>query len=114
MFGPEEPSLRGKAFLQNNWQQGCDLLSDANVATNSGVADMFEISDGTVRRYDKIVLKSGIPPPCFDGLKKLLIDEKSVRKKFQAAKRKGMWIRETRIDFGAYPRIQQPYCQNDS
>lgn len=52
----------------------------ASVATNSQVAAMFEISDATVRRYDKIVLKEDTPPPCFDGLKKLLIDEKSVRK----------------------------------
>jgi hypothetical protein len=41
---------------------------------------MFEISDATVGRYDKIVLKSDTPPPCFDGLRKLLIDEKPVRK----------------------------------
>jgi len=39
---------------------------------------MFEIGDATVRRYDKIVLKADTPPPCFDGLGKLLIDEKSV------------------------------------
>jgi transposase len=52
----------------------------ASVATNSEVAAMFEISDATVRRYDKIVLKADTPPPCFDGLRKLLIDEKSVRK----------------------------------
>lgn len=56
------------------------VSSWASVATNSEVAAMFEISDATVRRYDKIVLKADIPPPCFDGLSKLLIDEKSVRK----------------------------------
>jgi hypothetical protein len=56
------------------------VSSWASVATNSEVATMFEISDATVRRYDKIVLKADTPPPCFDGLRKLLIDEKSVRK----------------------------------
>jgi transposase len=52
----------------------------ASLATNSEVAVMFEISDGTVRRYDKIVLESDTPPPLLDGIIKLLIDEKSVRK----------------------------------
>lgn len=52
----------------------------ASLATNSEVAAMFEISDGTVRRYDKIVLASDTPPPLLDGITKLLIDEKSVRK----------------------------------
>jgi len=56
------------------------VSSWASLATNSEVATMFEISDTTVRRYDKIVLKEDTPPPCFDGLRKLLIDEKSVRK----------------------------------
>ena len=56
------------------------VSSWASVATNSEVAIMFEISDATVRRYDKIVLKSDTLPPCFDGLRKLLIDEKSVLK----------------------------------
>lgn len=52
----------------------------ASIATNSEVAAMFEISDATVRRYDKIVLQQDTPPPCFDGIEKLLIDEKSIRK----------------------------------
>lgn len=53
------------------------VSSLVSVATNSEVATIFEISDGTVRRYDKIVLKTDTPPPCFDGIKKLPIDEKS-------------------------------------
>jgi transposase len=56
------------------------VSSWASLATNSEVAAMFEISDATVRRYDKIVLKEDTPPPLLDGLRKLLIDEKSVRK----------------------------------
>lgn len=56
------------------------VSSWASLATNSEVATMFEISDGTVRRYDKIVLESQTPPPDFDGIVRLLIDEKSVRK----------------------------------
>lgn len=56
------------------------VSSWAALATNSEVATMFEISDATVRRYDKIVLEADTPPPCLDGVTKLLIDEKSVRK----------------------------------
>jgi transposase len=52
----------------------------AGMATNSEVATMFEISDSTVRRYDKIVLEADTPPPMLDGLTKLLIDEKAVRR----------------------------------
>ncbi len=52
----------------------------ATLATNVQVGVMFEICDGTVRRYDKIVLESDTPPPLLDGIEKLLIDEKSVRK----------------------------------
>jgi ferredoxin len=62
------------------WRLMRMLSAWACVATNSEVATMFEISDGTVRRYDKIVLEEDTPPPCFDRLRKLLIDEKSVRK----------------------------------
>jgi hypothetical protein len=57
--------------------QGLDLLFDASVAVNSEAADMFEISDGTVRCYDRIVLKSDSPPPCFDGRLKLLFDDEA-------------------------------------
>ena len=63
-----------------NWRLMRLVSSWASLATNSEVATMFEISDTTVRRYDKIVLKEDRPQPCFDGLRKLLIDEKSVRK----------------------------------
>lgn len=52
----------------------------ASLATNSEVAMMFEIGDATVRRYDKIVLQADTPPPCLDGITKLLIDEKAVRR----------------------------------
>ena len=56
------------------------VSSWACLATNTEVSGMFEISDATVRRYDKIVLEEDTPPPCLDGLRKLLIDEKSIRK----------------------------------
>jgi len=62
------------------WRLMRQVSSWASLATNSEVAVMFEISDGTVRRYDKIVLESDTPPPLLDGITKLLIDEKSVRK----------------------------------
>jgi len=49
-------------------------------APATAVAEMFEISDATVRRYDQAVLKEDLPAPNFDGLRVLLIDEKAVRK----------------------------------
>ena len=52
----------------------------ASVASNSAVAAMFEISDATVRRYDKLVLAEDLPPPCLDGRRRLLIDEKNFGK----------------------------------
>lgn len=44
------------------------------------IAAMYEISDSTVRQYDKEVLAERLPPPDFDNLRTLLIDEKSIRK----------------------------------
>lgn len=44
------------------------------------VATMFEISDNTVRTYDKEILKETIPPPDLDNIRAILIDEKAVRK----------------------------------
>lgn len=65
---------------QATWRLMRLVSAWAAMATNSEVALMFEISDSTVRRYDKLVLKTDTPPPMLDGLTKLLIDEKSVRK----------------------------------
>jgi transposase len=65
---------------QATWRLMRQVSAWASIAANSEVAAMFEISDSTVRRYDKIVLEQDTPPPCLDGLRKLLIDEKSVRK----------------------------------
>jgi transposase len=50
----------------------------ASVAPNNQVAAMFDISDSTVRRYDKEVLQRDTPPPDLDNLRTLLVDEKSV------------------------------------
>ena len=44
------------------------------------IALMYEISDSTVRLYDKEVLREQLPPPDLDHLRTLLIDEKSVKK----------------------------------
>lgn len=52
----------------------------ARVAPNNQVAEIFGISDSTVRRYDKIVLQRDTPPPNLDNLRTLLVDEKSVGK----------------------------------
>jgi transposase len=65
---------------QATWRLMRLVSAWASLATNTQVATMFEISDATVRRYDKIVLAANTPPPCFDGITKLLIDEKAVRK----------------------------------
>jgi transposase len=52
----------------------------ASVAPATAVAAMFEISDHTVRRYDKKVLEADLPAPQLDGLRAILIDEKAVRR----------------------------------
>jgi hypothetical protein len=52
----------------------------ASVAPATAVAAMFEISDNTVRRYDKKVLEAELPEAQLDGLRAILIDEKAVRK----------------------------------
>lgn len=73
---PEEVHPTCKA----TWRLMQLISSWASIASNSEVAAMFAISDATVRRYDKIILEKETPPLCFDNVKKLLIDEKSVRK----------------------------------
>lgn len=52
----------------------------ASVAPATAVATMFEISDNTVRRYDKKVLEADLPEAQLDGLRAILVDEKAVRK----------------------------------
>lgn len=74
---PKEVHPRARA----TWRLLRMVSAWAAVATNSQVALMFEISDSTVRRYDKIVLSEDTAPPLLDGLAKLLIDEKAVRKR---------------------------------
>ena len=44
------------------------------------IAAIYEISDSTVRHYDKEVLKADLPPPDLDHLRTLLVDEKAVRR----------------------------------
>jgi len=44
------------------------------------IAAIYEISDSTVRLYDKEVLKTDLPPPDLDHLRTLLVDEKAVRR----------------------------------
>jgi transposase len=44
------------------------------------IAAIYEISDSTVRLYDKEVLKTDLPPPNLDHLRTLLVDEKAVRR----------------------------------
>lgn len=47
----------------------------------SAVASFCEISSATAYRWDRAVLEQLLPKPQLDGLRVLLIDEKSVRKK---------------------------------
>ena len=65
---------------QATWRLMRAVSTWASVASNSAVAAVFEISDATVRRYDKLVLAEELPPPCLDGRRKLLIDEKNLGK----------------------------------
>ena len=44
------------------------------------IAAIYEISDSTVRLYDKAVLEEDLPPPDLDNIRTLLIDEKAVRR----------------------------------
>lgn len=74
---PEEIHPQAKA----SWRFMRLVSAWASVASCAEVAAMFEISDSTVRRYDKAVLEVDTPPPLLDGLEVLLIDEKSVRKR---------------------------------
>lgn len=56
------------------------ISSWATIAPANQVGKMFEISGSTVRNYDLCVLKEELPEPNFDGIRALLVDEKSVRK----------------------------------
>jgi hypothetical protein len=60
----------------------------ASLASNSEVAVMFEISDGTVRRYDKIVLESDTPPPL---LRTGSVNSSSTRSPFARATDTSRW-----------------------
>lgn len=46
----------------------------------TAVAEMMDIGESTVRRYDIAILKEDLPEPNFDGLRVILIDEKAIRK----------------------------------
>ena len=56
------------------------ISSWARVCPATQIAQMYEMSDNTVRSYDKEVLKAKLPPPNYDQIRALLIDEKAVRK----------------------------------
>ena len=56
------------------------ISSWASVAPANQIAKRFAVSDGTVRNYDKAVLEMDTPEPCFDDLRAILVDEKSVLK----------------------------------
>jgi hypothetical protein len=43
-------------------------------------AEMMGLGESTVRRYDMAVLKEDLPEPNLDGLRVLIIDEKSIRR----------------------------------
>jgi transposase len=46
----------------------------------TAVAEMMSFGESTVRRYDMAVLKEDLPEPKLDGLRVLIIDEKSIRR----------------------------------
>ena len=57
------------------------MSSWASIAPANHLGKMFGVSGSTVRSYDKEVLKEKTPPPKLDGLRVILVDEKSIRKK---------------------------------
>lgn len=57
------------------------VSSWAGVAPANRVSSILDISASSVRSYDKAVLAHDTPPPNLDGIRALLVDEKSVRKK---------------------------------
>lgn len=56
------------------------ISSWASLAPANQVGSMFGISASSVRSYDQAVLGRDTPPPNLDGIRALLVDEKSVRK----------------------------------
>jgi transposase len=46
----------------------------------TAVAEMMGLGESTVRRYDMAVLKEDLPEPNLDGLRVIIIDEKSIRR----------------------------------
>ena len=46
----------------------------------SHIPELVGIDDATAYRWDRAVLKKNLPPPKLDGLRVLLVDEKSLRK----------------------------------
>lgn len=63
------------------WRFMRQVSSWAHVAPANQVGERFQLSGSTVRTYDKEVLKVDTPEPNLDGIRALLVDEKSVRKK---------------------------------
>lgn len=62
------------------WRLMRQVSSWAHVAPANQIGERFQISGSTVRCYDKEVLKTDTPDPKLDGIRALLVDEKSVRK----------------------------------
>lgn len=60
----------------STWRLMRTVSAWASTAPASSVALMFEVSEATVRRYDKEVLEQTLPPPDLDNIRCLLIDEK--------------------------------------
>ncbi|MFT4638122.1 MAG: transposase [Verrucomicrobiales bacterium] len=54
--------------------------SGTRYAPVAAVAEMMGLGESTVRRYDMAVLKEDLPEPNLDGLRVLIIDEKSIRR----------------------------------
>ena len=63
------------------WRLMREISSWAGIAPANQIANLYNISATTVKSYDREVLDEDTPPPKLDGIRALLVDEKSIRKK---------------------------------
>lgn len=63
---------------QATWRFRCFVSHLASLMPLTSVGRLLGIHGTTAMRYDRTVLRETLPPPCLDGVRVLLIDEKAV------------------------------------